>query len=171
MLPAPVVAGVTIVLAASLQAPASPPAATPRVPLKIVHQAPVTIPSVQNPDLKPVQVQLDAVVAADGAVSDVRLVSVSIVSPKVEMTTDPAGLRRDFDAVVHLDEQPLRLPVLLDGDRPDTGQRADVGEDLGAHAEDLDLEDMARGDVVLEPRSLATGARGRCGASRCRRQN
>ena len=85
--------------AATLAAQA-PPAENARRPLKIVHQVPVAVPEVQYPDLKPVQVQLDAVVAADGAVSDVRLVSVSIISEKVEMTADPAALRKDFDAMV-----------------------------------------------------------------------
>jgi TonB family protein len=101
------VASVTVALAAS-QAPASPQAAAPRTPLKIVHQVPVATPSVQNPELKPVQVQLDAVVAADGAVSDVRLVSVSVVSPKVEMTADPAVLRSDFDAMVRAASDSVR---------------------------------------------------------------
>lgn len=107
MLSALVVASVTIAFAASPQAPAAP-AAAPRVPLKIAHQEPVKIPAVQNPDLKPVQVQLDAVVAADGAVSDVRLVSVSVVSEKVEMTVDPAALRSDFDAMVRAASDSVR---------------------------------------------------------------
>jgi TonB family protein len=94
------------VAAAAPQTPSGTPPA--RVPLKIVHQVPVAVPAVQNPELKPVQVQLDAVVAADGAVSEVRLVSVSVISPKVEMTAEPAALRGDFDAMVRASSDSVR---------------------------------------------------------------
>ena len=186
MLPARVVASVTIVFACSFgggtaahaawpQAPAAPQAAASRVPLKIVHQAPVAIPAVQNPELKPVQVQLDAVVAADGAVSDVRLVSVSIVSPTVEMTVDPAKLRSDFDAMIRAASESVRqwrfeapanapaivrVPVRFDTGvsqtalgtiRPLSGYPATVGPVLPRGV-------LKVGDAVKTPRRLVNAA-------------
>lgn len=113
MPPALVVASVTILLAASPQAAAPPQAAPPqaatlRTPLKIVRQVPVAIPAVQNPELKPVRVQVDAVIAADGTVSDVRLVAVSVISETVEMTVDPAELQGDFTAMVRAASDSVR---------------------------------------------------------------
>jgi TonB family protein len=78
----------------------APDGSTPRTPLKIVQKAPLDVPADLDPKLGRVLVQLDADVGADGAVSDVRLVSVSIVAAKVEMTADPDALREDFDAMV-----------------------------------------------------------------------
>ena len=80
--------------------PQAPDAAAPRTPLKIVHKAPLDVPADLDPKLGRVLVQLEGDVGADGAVTDVRLISVSIVAAKVEMTADPAALREDFDAMV-----------------------------------------------------------------------
>jgi TonB family protein len=55
-----------------------------------------------------VLVEAEADVAADGAVTDVRLLSVSIVAAKVEMTADPEALREDFDAMVKASSAALR---------------------------------------------------------------
>jgi TonB family protein len=79
------------------QAPAS---AAPRTPLGIVRKAPIEVPADLDPRLGRVLVQLESDVAADGAVTDVRLLAVSVVAEKVEMTADPAELRDDFDAMV-----------------------------------------------------------------------
>jgi len=105
MLPVRLFLGISLACAAPA---ASQDGAVARTPLKIVHQVPVALPAVKNPDLKPVQVQLDALVAADGAVSDVRLVAVNIVSQKVEMTVDPAALQSDFDAMVRAASEAVR---------------------------------------------------------------
>ena len=53
-------------------------------------------------------VQLEADLATDGAVTDVRLLSVSVVAAKVEMTADPDALREDFDAMVKASSASLR---------------------------------------------------------------
>ncbi len=82
--------------------------AAPRTPLGIVRQAPVEFPADLDPKLGRVLVQLEADVAADGAVADVRLLAVSIVAAKVEMTADPAALREDFDAMVKASIASLR---------------------------------------------------------------
>ena len=68
-------------------------------PLGIVHRVPVDVPADIDQRLGRVLVQLEANVAADGAVADIRLLSVSIVAAKVVMTADPAALREDFDAM------------------------------------------------------------------------
>jgi TonB family protein len=100
--------------AAALAAPRTvplaqaPDGATPRTPLKIVQQVPVEVPPDLDPKLGRVLVQLEADVAADGTVADVRLLSVSIVAEKVEMTADPAALREDFDAMVNASIASLR---------------------------------------------------------------
>ena len=86
----------------------APDGAAPRAPLEIVRQAPVEVPADLDPKLGRVLVQLEADVAADGAVSDVRLLAVSIVAEKVEMTADPAALREDFDAMVKASIASLR---------------------------------------------------------------
>jgi protein TonB len=88
--------------------PQAPDGATPRTPLKIVRRVPVEVPADLDPRLGRVLVQLEADVAADGAVSDVRLLAVSIVAEKVEMTADPAELRDDFDAMVKASSASLR---------------------------------------------------------------
>ena len=88
--------------------PQAPDGAASRSPLKIVHQAPVEVPADLDPKLGRVLVQLEADVAADGAVSDVRLLAVSIVAEKVEMTADPAALREDFDAMAKASIASLR---------------------------------------------------------------
>jgi len=62
-------------------------------PLGIVHRVPVDVPADIDQRLGRVLVQLEANVAADGAVADIRLLSVSIVAAKVVMTADPAALR------------------------------------------------------------------------------
>ena len=82
--------------------------AAPRRPLGIVRKAPVEVPADLDPRLGRVLVQLEANVAADGAVADIRLISVSIVAEKVEMTADPAALREDFDAMVKASIASLR---------------------------------------------------------------
>jgi TonB family protein len=82
--------------------------AAPRAPLKIVRQVPVEVPPDLEPKLGRVLVQLEADVAADGAVADVRLLAVSIVAEKVEMTADPAALREDFDAMAKASIASLR---------------------------------------------------------------
>ena len=66
------------------------------------------VPADLDPKLGRVLVQLEADVTADGAVGDVRLLSVSIVAAKVEMTADPAALREDFDAMVKASIASLR---------------------------------------------------------------
>jgi len=86
----------------------APDGAAARTPLKIVHQAPVEVPADLDPKLGRVLVQLEADVAADGAVSDIRLLAVSIVAEKVEMTADPAALREDFDAMAKASIASLR---------------------------------------------------------------
>jgi protein TonB len=82
--------------------------AAPRSPLGIVRKAPVEVPADLDPRLGRVLVQLEADVAADGTVADIRLFSVSIVAEKVEMTADPAALREDFDAMVKASIASLR---------------------------------------------------------------
>ena len=82
--------------------------AAPRAPLKIVQQVPVEVPADLDPKLGRVLVQLEADVAADGTVTNVRLLAVSIVAEKVEMTADPAALREDFDAMVKASSASLR---------------------------------------------------------------
>ena len=86
----------------------APDGAASRTPLKIVHKAPVEVPPDLDAKLGRVLVQLEADVAADGAVSDVRLLSVSIVAAKVEMTADPDALREDFNAMVKASSASLR---------------------------------------------------------------
>jgi protein TonB len=85
---------------AGLAAGPQAPGAAARRPLGVVHQVPVGVPVGLNPALKRVEVQLDAAVAADGAVSDVKLVAVSVVGPKVEIAAEPDALQKDFDAIV-----------------------------------------------------------------------
>jgi hypothetical protein len=82
--------------------------AAPRRPLGILRQSPVEVPADLDPKLGRVRVQLEADVASDGAVADVRLVSVSIVAEKVEMAADPSALREDFDAMVKASIASLR---------------------------------------------------------------
>ena len=77
-------------------------------PLGIVHRVPVEVPADIDQRLGRVLVQLEADVAADGAVADVRVLSVSIVAAKVVMTADPAALREDFDAMVKASSTSLR---------------------------------------------------------------
>jgi TonB family protein len=77
-------------------------------PLGIVRKAPIEIPADLDQRLGRVRVELEADVAADGAVSDVRLIAVSIVAAKVEMTADPDALREDFDAMVKASSASLR---------------------------------------------------------------
>jgi protein TonB len=86
----------------------APDGAASRTPLKIVHQAPVEVPADLDPKLGRVLVQLEADVAADGAVSDIRLLAVSIIAEKVEMTADPAALREDFDGMAKASIASLR---------------------------------------------------------------
>jgi len=105
MLPVRLIFGISLACAAPA---ASQDGAVARMPLKIVHQVPVAFPPVKNPDLKPVQVQLEALVAADGAVADVRVVALNIVSPKVEMTVDPDALKSDFEAMVRAASDAVR---------------------------------------------------------------
>ena len=81
-------------------------------PLGIVRKAPVEIPADLDPKLGRVRVELEADVAADGAVADVRLLAVSIVAAKVEMTADPDALRKDFDAMVKASNR-VAPPVAL----------------------------------------------------------
>ena len=61
----------TAALAAPRMVPLAqaPDGATPRTPLKIVQQVPVEVPADLDPKLGRVLVQLEADVAADGAVS------------------------------------------------------------------------------------------------------
>jgi protein TonB len=88
--------------------PQAPAGAAPRAPLGIVRRAPVEVPADLDPKLGRVLVQLEADVAAEGTVAEVRLISVSIVASKVEMTADPAALREDFDAMVKASIASLR---------------------------------------------------------------
>jgi TonB family protein len=101
-------ATVTIAAPRMSRLPQAPDDATPRAPLRIVQQVPVEVPADLDPRLGRVLVQLEADVAADGAVADVRLLSVSVVAAKVEMTADPAALREDFDAMVKASSASLR---------------------------------------------------------------
>ena len=101
-------AAAVAVAAPRMARPQAPDGATPRAPLGIVRKTPVEIPPDLDARLGRVLVQLEADVAADGAVSDVRLLSVSIVAAKVEMTADPAALREDFDAMVKASFASLR---------------------------------------------------------------
>jgi TonB family protein len=108
MSPARFVAGLTFAFAClsggtaavATPTPQAQDALAPRAPLGIVHRVPVDVPAGLNPELGRVLVQLDASVAADGSVSDIRLISVGIIAQKVEMTADPDMLRKDFDAMV-----------------------------------------------------------------------
>jgi TonB family protein len=86
----------------------APDGAAPRAPLGIVRKVPIEVPADLDPKLPRVLVQLEADVAADGAVTEVRLISVSLVAQKVEMTADPAALREDFDAMVKASIASLR---------------------------------------------------------------
>jgi protein TonB len=88
--------------------PQAPDGATPRAPLGIVRKAPVEIPPDLDARLGRVLVQLEADVAADGTVANVRLIAVSIVAEKVEMTADPAALRENFDAMAKASIASLR---------------------------------------------------------------
>jgi TonB family protein len=85
--------------ASAAAAPQAPPAPPARTPLAIVARAPVEVPAGLTPELGRVQVQLDAVVAPDGAVTVVRLVAVNILAQKVEMTADPAALQTEFTSM------------------------------------------------------------------------
>src|SRR5690242_14962386 len=80
--------GSTVVTAApeAARLAQAPAAATRRTPLGIVHKAPVEVPAGLDARLGRVLVQLDADVAADGAVADVHLISVGVIANKVEMT-------------------------------------------------------------------------------------
>src|SRR5689334_18675991 len=91
-----------------IQAPQPAPAPVVRGPLTIVERAPVDVPPGLNPALGRVQVQLDAVVAADGTVSDVRLFAVNLLAEKVEFTADPAALQSDFAAMTKAASASLR---------------------------------------------------------------
>ena len=99
---------VTVAAPRMTRLPQAAESTAPRTPLGIVRQAPVEVPADLDAKLGPVLVQLEADVAADGAVADVRLLSVSIVATKVEMTADPAALREDFDAMVKASIASLR---------------------------------------------------------------
>jgi TonB family protein len=90
-------------------APAAAPAgAEARRPLQVVHRVPVEVPSGLHPELKKVEVQLDAAVAADGAVAGVRLIAVQVIGPKVELAVDPDVLRKEFDAMVKASSDSVR---------------------------------------------------------------
>jgi TonB family protein len=104
MSPARLVACAAVVSACLTGAAAAANAA----PLGIVHKVPVEVPPDLDPRLGRVLVELEADVAADGAVTEVRLLSVSIVAAKVEMTADPEALREDFDAMVKASSASLR---------------------------------------------------------------
>jgi TonB family protein len=97
-----------VTFAASIAALQAPDASAPRKPLGIVRKAPVELPPDLDPKLGRVLVQLEADLGMDGAVTNVRLLSVSVVAAKVEMTADPDALREDFDAMVKASSASLR---------------------------------------------------------------
>jgi TonB family protein len=101
-------AAMTVAASRTTRLSQAPDAAAPRTPLGIVRRAPVEVPADLDPRLGRVLVQLEADVAADGTVTDVRLLAVSVVAAKVEMTADPDALRKDFDAMVKASSASLR---------------------------------------------------------------
>jgi TonB family protein len=100
--------GAAVTFAAPIAALQAPDASAPRKPLGIVRKAPVELPPDLDPKLGRVLVQLEADLGMDGAVTNVRLLSVSVVAAKVEMTADPDALREDFDAMVKASSASLR---------------------------------------------------------------
>ena len=166
----------TVRAAAPLTVPlAQAPAGTaPRAPLKIVHRVPIEVPSELDARLGRVLVELEADVAADGAVSDVRLIAVSVVAAKVEMTADPTALRQDFDAMVKASIASLRqwrfdppaatpavvrVPIYFDV----VGRRTTFGSirptsGYPPHVTAVQPSDVLKGGPIATPKKLATVA-------------